>query len=80
MLECPENVGLTIWSSCEKGLLDIASLLVGETKRYANRDKNKPEFKVRLSLFKNICVICFIGSLLKMIKKKIFSVFYSQGI
>ena len=46
MLEYPEDVGLTAWSSFEKVFLDIASLLVEEKNRYAYRDKNKPEFNV----------------------------------
>ena len=59
LLEHPENVGLTIWSSFEKVLLDIASLLVEETNKYANRDKNKPEFNVTLNEILN-----FVGLIL----------------
>ena len=40
-LEHPEDVGLTIWSSFQKVFLDIASLLVEETNRYANRDNRQ---------------------------------------
>ena len=45
LLEHPENVRLTVWSFFEKVFLDVAFLLVEQTNRYANRDKNKPEFK-----------------------------------
>ena len=49
LLEHPENDGLTVWSSFEQVFLDIASSLVEETNRYANEDKNKPEFLVTLN-------------------------------
>ena len=46
LLEHAENVGLTIWSSFQKVFLDIVSLLIEDTNRYPNRDKNKPEFSL----------------------------------
>ena len=50
LLEYPENVGLTVWSSFEKVFLDIAFLLFEETNRYANKDKNKKKtFNVTLN-------------------------------
>ena len=50
LLEHPENVGLTVWSSFEKVFLDIAFLLFEETNRYANKDKNKKKtFNVTLN-------------------------------
>ena len=58
-LEHPENVGLTIWSSFEKVFLDIASLLVEETKKYDNRDKNKQEFNVKLNEMLNLVGLIF---------------------
>ena len=48
LLEHPENIGLIVRSSFEKVFVDIASLLVEETNRYANRDKNKQEFNETL--------------------------------
>ena len=61
LLEHPENVGLTVWSSFEKVFLDIASLLDEETSRYANRDKNKPEFKVTLNEMLNFVGLIFLS-------------------
>ena len=42
LLEHPENGGLTVSLSFEKVFLDIASLFVEETNRYADADKQKP--------------------------------------
>ena len=61
LLEHPENVGLTVWSSFEKVFLDIASLLVEETNTYANRDKNKPEFNVTLNETLNFVGLIFLS-------------------
>ena len=61
LMEHPENVGLTIWSSFEKVFLDIASLLIEEGNRYANRDKNKPEFNVTLNEMLNFVGLIFLS-------------------
>ena len=61
LLEYPENVGLTLWSSFEKVLLDIASLLVEKTNRHANTDKNKPELNVTLNEMLNFVVLIFLS-------------------
>ena len=70
LLEHPENVGLTVWSSFEKVFLDIASLLVEETNTYANRDKNKPEFNVTLNETLNFVGLIFLsGSNIRLSEK-----------
>ena len=45
--------------------LDIASLLVEETNRYANRDKNKPEFNVTLNKMLNFVLLTKVRNELK---------------
>ena len=44
-LENPELVELTLWTSFEKVVSPLIELLLHETNQYANRDKNKPQFK-----------------------------------
>ena len=59
MLKHLENVGLTVKSS-KKVFLDIASLLVEETNRYANIDKNKSELDVTLNEMLNFVGLIFL--------------------
>ena len=59
LLEHPENFRLTVWSSFEKLFSDTASLLVEGKSRYANRDKNKPEFNVNLNEMLKLLVLFF---------------------
>ena len=60
LLEHPENLGLTVWSSFQEVFLDIASLLVEETNRYANRDKINPDFTVTLNEMLNFVGFIFL--------------------
>ena len=75
MLEHPENVGLTIWSSFEKVFLDIASLLVEETNRYANKDKTKPEFNVTLNEMLNFVGLIFLSEYNIKLSEKDWSIY-----
>ena len=59
MLKHLENVGLTVKSS-KIVFLDIASLLVEETNRYANIDKNKSELDVTLNEMLNFIGLIFL--------------------
>ena len=61
LLEHLENFGLTVWSFFENVFLDIASLLVEETNRYANRDKNRAEFNVTLNEMLNFVGLIFLS-------------------
>ena len=70
LLEHPENDGLTVWSSFEKVFLDIASLLVQETNRYVNADKNKPEFYVALNEMLNFVGLIFLSGCNIRLSKK----------
>ena len=47
-LENPELLELTMSTSFEKVVSPFIELLLHETNQYANRDKNKPQFKVTL--------------------------------
>ena len=61
LLEHPDNVGLSVWSSFEKVFLDIASFLVEEKNRYAKRDKSKTEFNVTLNEIINFVGLIFLS-------------------
>ena len=75
LLEHLENVELTVWSSFEKVFLDIASVLVEETNRYANRDKNKPEFNVTLDEMLNFLGLIFLsGNNIRLLEKDYWSI------
>ena len=54
--------------------LDIASLLDEETSRYANRDKNKPEFNVILNEMLNLLVLFFYLDTISSCQKEIIGV------
>ena len=60
-LENPELVELTMWTSFEKVVSPLIELLLHETNQYANRDKNKPQFKVTLEELKNFIGISFLS-------------------
>ena len=74
LLEHPENIGLIVRSSFEKVFLDIAPLLVEETNRYTNRDKNKPEFNVTLNEMLDFLVLFFYLDTVSGFQKKIIGV------
>ena len=52
-LENPELVELTAWNSFRKVASPLTELLLHETNQYANRNKNKLQFKVNLEELKN---------------------------
>ena len=58
-MDNPAVAGLTMWSSFELVFLDILQLLVDETNRYANREKNKPGFKVSVEEMMNFIGLLF---------------------
>ena len=60
-LENPELVELTMWTLIEKVVSPLIVLLLHETNRYANRDKNKPQFKVTLEELKNFIGLYFLS-------------------
>ena len=47
-VENPELVEFTMWSSFKKLISPLVELLLQETNQYANKDKNKAQFKVTL--------------------------------
>ena len=60
-LENPKLVELTMWASFEKLVYPLIELLLHETNQYANRDKNKPQFKVTLKELKNFIGLIFLS-------------------
>ena len=60
-LENPELVELTMWFLFEKVVSPLIELLLHETNQYANRDKNKPQFKVTLEELKNFIGLIFLS-------------------
>ena len=60
-LENPELVELTMWTSFEKVVSPLIELLLHETNQYANRDKNKLQFKVTLKERKNFIRLIFLS-------------------
>ena len=50
-----------MWTSFEKVVSPLIELLLHETNQYANRDKNKPQFKVTLEELKNFIGISFLS-------------------
>ena len=60
-LENPELVELMMWTSFEKVVSPLIELLLHETNQYANRDKNKPQFKVTLEELKNFIGLIFLS-------------------
>ena len=57
----PELVELTMWTSFEIVVSPFIELLLHETNRYANRDENKPQFKVTLEELKNFIRLIFLS-------------------
>ena len=53
LLENPKLAALTMWTLFEKVVSPLIELLLHKTDQYANRDKNKPQFKVTLEELKN---------------------------
>ena len=53
LLENPKLTALTMWTLFEKVVPPLIELLLHKTDQYANRDKNKPQFKVTLEELKN---------------------------
>ena len=62
ILENPELVELTMWTLFEKAVSPLIELLLHETNQYANRDMNKPQFKVTLEELKNFIGLIFLSS------------------
>ena len=60
-LENSELVELTMWTLIEKVVSPLIELLLHETNRFANRDKNKPQFKVTLEELKNFIGLYFLS-------------------
>ena len=60
-LENPELIELMMWTSFEKVVSPLIELLLHETNQYANRDKNKPQFKVTLKELKNFIGLIFLS-------------------
>ena len=60
-LENPELVEMTVWTSFEKVVSPLIELLLHEINQYANRDKNKPQFKVTLEELKNFIGLIFLS-------------------
>ena len=50
-----------MWTSFEKVVSPLIELLLHETNQYANRDKNKPRFKVTLEELKNFIGLIFLS-------------------
>ena len=57
----PELVELTMSSSFEKVVSPFIDLLLHETNQYANRDKNKPQFRVTLEELRNFIELIFLS-------------------
>ena len=50
-----------MWTSFEKVVSPLIELLLHETNQHANRDKNKPQFKVTLEELKNFIGLIFLS-------------------
>ena len=50
-----------MWISFQKVVSALIELLLNETNQYANRDKNKPQFKVTLEELKNFIGLIFLS-------------------
>ena len=50
-----------MWTSFEKVVSPLIELLLHETNQYANRDKNKPQFKLTLEELKNFIGLIFLS-------------------
>ena len=60
-LENPELVELTMWTSFDKVVSSLIDLLLHEASQYANKDKNKPQFKVTLEKLKKFIGLIFLS-------------------
>ena len=62
-LENPQLVELAMWTSFKKVVSPIKGLVLYETNQYANKDKNKPQFKVSLKELEDFIELIFFVSL-----------------